>query len=40
MKYMDVFRIVALISALCINGNLAFTSGDDKFIKKYAMMKV
>ncbi|KAL5244965.1 hypothetical protein ACI65C_012375 [Semiaphis heraclei] len=40
MKYMDVFRIAALISALCINGNLAFTSGDDKFIKKYAMMKV
>ncbi|XP_022164510.1 uncharacterized protein LOC111029697 isoform X2 [Myzus persicae] len=40
MKYMDMFRIVALISALRINGNLAFTSGDDKFIKKYAMMKV
>ncbi|VVC43406.1 Pheromone/general odorant binding protein [Cinara cedri] len=37
---MNVFRIVALISALCVNGNLAFTSGDDKFIKKYAMMKV
>ncbi|XP_025192734.1 uncharacterized protein LOC112592796 isoform X1 [Melanaphis sacchari] len=37
---MNVFQIVALISVLCINGNLAFTSGDDKFIKKYAMMKV
>ncbi|XP_050433281.1 uncharacterized protein LOC126841074 [Adelges cooleyi] len=36
----NIFRIVALISALRVNGNLAFTSGDDKFIKKYAMMKV
>lgn len=37
---MNALRIVALISALYVNENLAFTSGDDKFIKKYAMMKV
>ncbi|XP_050540809.1 uncharacterized protein LOC126905290 [Daktulosphaira vitifoliae] len=36
----NILLAITLIIVLRINGYLAFTSGDDKFIKKYAMMKI